>query len=297
MDILEPNRFRLLEEIKSEDDEICSSAGDLKSVPNDHEHDPTTDEEQLICSNAMLGMTYSADNDDELLTKRNLIVNYLPQTFTDCELYNMFSPFGALDSVRIMKDVKTGYSFGFGFVNFTNEEEAIVAQSAMNGFEVASKQVKCSFARPPSDDIKHTNLYITNLPRNITEEELIQIFKPFGPIIQKKLLRDKYTNLPRGVAFIRYEKRAQASTAIMKLNNCIPSGCVEPIRIRLAEDHGKQKAAYLAGFQAGMVVPRHPPQGQEPSVGGGKRKGGGKSRSRNSNNSRSKQYSRVRKRP
>lgn len=83
----------------------------------------------------------------------------------------------------------------------------------------------------------------------------------------------------------------------MKLNNCIPTGCVEPIRIRLAEDHGKQKAAYLAGFQAGMIVPRHP-QGQvSSSDGGGKRKGGGKSRSRNSNNSRSKQYSRVRQRP
>lgn len=121
---------------------------------------------------------------------------------------------------------------------------------------MATKKVKVSFARPPSDDIKYTNLYITNLPRNISEDELISIFKPFGPIIQRKLLRDKYTNLPRGVAFIRYERRAQASTAIMQLNDTIPQGCREPIRIRLAEDHGKQKAAYLAGFQAGMVVPR-----------------------------------------
>lgn len=43
---------------------------------------------------------------DGEITKRNLIVNYLPQTITDLELFNIFAPFGALESVRIMKDSK-----------------------------------------------------------------------------------------------------------------------------------------------------------------------------------------------
>lgn len=37
---------------------------------------------------------------------------------------------------------QTGYSFGFGFVNFTTDEVAIAAQRAMNGFEVATKKIK-----------------------------------------------------------------------------------------------------------------------------------------------------------
>lgn len=181
--------------------------------------------------------------------------------------------------------LQSGYSYGYGFVNFVLEEDAVTAQEEMNGFEVENKKIKVSFARPPSDDIKDTNLYITNLPRKVlfrhlkyiyiknihiqesfgitgemSEDEVVEIFRPYGSIIQKKLLRDKYTNLPRGVAFIRYEKREQAARAIIELNNYVPKNHSEPISIRLAQDHGKQRSVYLAGFQAGLVVPRSRPQ-------------------------------------
>lgn len=83
------------------------------------------------------------------------------------------------------------------------EEDGIRARCEMNGSQVENKRIKVSFARPPSDDIKDTNLYVTNLPRNMTEENLFALFAPFGEIVQKKLLVDRHTNLPRGVAFIR----------------------------------------------------------------------------------------------
>lgn len=89
-------------------------------------------------------------------------------------------------------------------MNFVNEEDGIRARSEMNGTQVENKRIKVSFARPPSDDIKDTNLYVTNLPRSMTEEDLFALFAPFGEIVQRKLLVDRYTNLPRGVAFIRY---------------------------------------------------------------------------------------------
>jgi RNA recognition motif-containing protein len=38
--------------------------------------------------------------------RNNLIVNYLPQNMTDKDLYSLFSPFGPLDSCRIMRDYK-----------------------------------------------------------------------------------------------------------------------------------------------------------------------------------------------
>lgn len=33
------------------------------------------------------------------------------------------------------------------------------------------------------------------------------------------------------------------------MNNYVPAGTWEPIRVKLAQDHGRQKAAYMAGFQ------------------------------------------------
>lgn len=52
--------------------------------------------------------------------------------------------------------------------------------------------------------MKDTNLYITNLPKDITLQQIDNLFKEFGEIVQKTLLNDKYTGMPRGVAFVRY---------------------------------------------------------------------------------------------
>lgn len=36
------------------------------------------------------------------------------------------------------------------------------------------------------------------------------------------------------------------------MNNSTPAGASAPLVVRIAEEHGKQKAAYYAGMQAGM---------------------------------------------
>ena len=65
-------------------------------------------------------------------------------------------------------NLQTGYSYGFGFVNFTRQEDATKAINQLNGLEVQNKRLKVSYARPSGDDIKDTNLYITNLPRFVS---------------------------------------------------------------------------------------------------------------------------------
>ncbi|XP_047005221.1 protein sex-lethal-like isoform X4 [Schistocerca americana] len=191
-------------------------------------------------------------------SKTNLIINYLPQTLTEKELYNMFVTIGPVESCRVMKHYKTGYSYGFGFVNYQKPEDAIRAIATLNGFQVQNKRLKVSFARPSGYDIKDTNLYVTNLPRNITEEYLDKLFGKYGTIVQKNLLKDKITGLPRGVAFVRYDRREEAQLAINNLNGVIPEDGTEPLTVKVAEEHGKQKAAYYAGWQAGFNQSRDP---------------------------------------
>ncbi|XP_046386835.1 sex-lethal homolog isoform X1 [Ischnura elegans] len=187
--------------------------------------------------------------DGEMRT--NLIINYLPQNMTEKELYSMFVTIGPLESCRVMKDYKTGYSYGFGFVNYQKPEDAARAIGTLNGLQVQNKRLKVSYARPSGEEIKETNLYVTNLPRDITEEQLELLFGKFGNIVQKNLLKDKVTSLPRGVAFVRYDRREEAQDAIRGLNGVIPENGTEPLSVKIAEEHGKQKAAYYAGWQAG----------------------------------------------
>ncbi|XP_053671205.1 protein sex-lethal-like [Anopheles nili] len=201
-------------------------------------------------TSSLTGMNFGTGSSNHAGT--NLIVNYLPQDMTEREMYAMFSAMGPIESCRLMRDLKqTGYSYGFGFVNYLKEDAAQRAIKCLNGYPVRNKRLKVSYARPQSDDIKETNLYITNLPRTITEEQLDIIFGKYGTIVQKNILRDKLTGQPRGVAFVRFNKREEAQEAISALNNVIPQGGNQPLIVRVAEDHGRAKAAlYVPSYNS-----------------------------------------------
>lgn len=72
-------------------------------------------------------------NLNKSLDKTNLIVNYIPQFATEADLAILFSPIGRVESIRVMRDFKTGYSYGFGFVKYFNEEDAAKAIDVLNG--------------------------------------------------------------------------------------------------------------------------------------------------------------------
>lgn len=46
--------------------------------------------------------------------------------------------------------------------------------------------------------------------------------------------------------------REEANEAIRCMDGIVPDGGVEKLSVRIAEEHGKQKAAYYAGWQAGF---------------------------------------------
>ena len=75
--------------------------------------------------------------------RTNLIINYLPQTMTDTELYSMFITLGPIVSAKIMRDRSSGYSFGYGFVQYESPEDAARAIEQLNGLQVANnKRIK-----------------------------------------------------------------------------------------------------------------------------------------------------------
>lgn len=73
------------------------------------------------------------NNQNKSIDRTNLIVNYIPQFATEADLAILFSPIGRLESIRVMRDFKTGYSYGFGFVKYFNEEDAAKAIDVLNG--------------------------------------------------------------------------------------------------------------------------------------------------------------------
>lgn len=74
------------------------------------------------------GQKGAAGNDEN-----TLFVAGLPADTTDCDLYKIFAPFGALKSVKAMSDPMTGMCKGIGFVNCMDNLVAQMAIATLNG--------------------------------------------------------------------------------------------------------------------------------------------------------------------
>ena len=77
----------------------------------------------------------------------NLYVKNLDDTVTDDTLRDEFSAMGTITSARVMKDMKTGISRGFGFVCYSTPEDATRAVNEMNGKIVCGKPIFVALAQ------------------------------------------------------------------------------------------------------------------------------------------------------
>ncbi len=62
------------------------------------------------------------------------------------------------------------------------------------------------------------NIYIGNLSRDASEEDLRQAFEAFGQIASINIIKDKFSGEPRGFAFIDMPNNEQAQAAIAGMN-------------------------------------------------------------------------------
>ncbi len=61
------------------------------------------------------------------------------------------------------------------------------------------------------------NIYVGNLSRDVTEEELRQLFVPFGQVASVSIIKDRYSGQSRGFAFIEMTVKAEGEAAIAGL--------------------------------------------------------------------------------
>ena len=77
-----------------------------------------------------------------------LYVGGLAYSVSESELETVFSEFGKINSVNIIKDRETGQSKGFGFVEMDNDSDAKKAISSLNRKEISGRTIMVNEARP-----------------------------------------------------------------------------------------------------------------------------------------------------
>jgi len=63
-----------------------------------------------------------------------------------------------------------------------------------------------------------TRLYVGNLPESVTAERLRGLFAEHGEVSAVKIVTDRYSDEPRGFAFVTMEAESAANVAIANLN-------------------------------------------------------------------------------
>ena len=76
-----------------------------------------------------------------------LYVGNLPFSATEDSVRELFTPHGTVEKVALVNDRDTGQPRGFGFVEM-DEEDAVSAVEALNGYTLGGRALKVNEARP-----------------------------------------------------------------------------------------------------------------------------------------------------
>jgi cold-inducible RNA-binding protein len=79
---------------------------------------------------------------------KKIFVGNLPFTMGEEELRDLFAQKGPVESVTLMRDMETGRSRGFAFVEMSNDEGARKAISELNAYSVGGRNLTVNEARP-----------------------------------------------------------------------------------------------------------------------------------------------------
>ncbi|KAG7227525.1 hypothetical protein INR49_005340 [Caranx melampygus] len=141
---------------------------------------------------------------------------------------------------KSMKPVKAAGlgSRRYGFVDFDSPAAAQKAVAALKTTGVQAQMAKQQEQDP-------TNLYISNLPLSMDEQELENMLKHYGQVISTRILRDS-NGTSRGVGFARMESTEKCDAVISHFNGKFiktPAGVPapsEPLLCKFA-DGGQKK--------------------------------------------------------
>ena len=82
----------------------------------------------------------------------NIFVGNLSQQVNEQDIEALFKAYGAVTSVKIIRDMFTGESKGFAFVEMNDKAAATKAMEELNTKELKGKKITVNEARPKTDN-------------------------------------------------------------------------------------------------------------------------------------------------
>ncbi|GLC63757.1 hypothetical protein PLESTF_000070800 [Pleodorina starrii] len=199
---------------------------DEGAEPNHQEQAPEATREQELATaederqrNQEQEQQGSGDTEDPMSQPPHgteVFISKVPREATDAQLRTFCEMAGEVYAMRVPKDRESNNNKGYCFCVFKNREAADKAMTVLEGREVKDFPGRRVNVVP---SIVKNKLYIGQMPRDITKEELEALLKAEVVGLEKiELMMDKETNQARGFGFLAFYNNAAATLALRKLS-------------------------------------------------------------------------------
>ena len=207
------------------------------------------------------------------------------------DIFPTFDAFGPLKDVAIIRDKVSGLHRGCAFVTFWNAADAERAQEALHDkytFPGGRKpaQVKpaepsgtggkadrgcvnichdflfsrCTFPGMPINPAE-TKLFIGMLSRKAGEDDVRELFAPFGEIREIHMIRSA-DGTSKCAAFLKYVNHESCMHAIERLNNTYKmEGSSRPLIVKFADNKQQKQQRHMRHIRKHEMYPMVPPNG------------------------------------
>ncbi|KAJ5766224.1 uncharacterized protein N7511_003840 [Penicillium nucicola] len=143
------------------------------------------------------------------------------------DLRTQFEKYGVVENAVLVHDSR-GLSKGFGYVNFSTIEEAANAIQQADGIDFEGRQLTIQYAntvyRAKSEDRPSMTLFIGNIPYELTDQDLQNLFDDIQGVKDIRVPVDRRTGLPRGFAHVDFHDQQSATDGKEKLARRAPYG-------------------------------------------------------------------------
>ncbi|KAJ5306799.1 hypothetical protein PENANT_c003G08153 [Penicillium antarcticum] len=159
--------------------------------------------------------------------KNTVYVGNLFFDVTAEDLRSKFEQFGVVENSVVVHDSR-GLSKGFGYVTFSATEEAANAIRGGNETIFEGRQITVQFAntvyRAQSEERPSLTLFIGNIPYELTDQDLQNLFEDIKGVDDIRVPVDRRTGLPRGFAHVDFIDQLSATDGKEKLSRRAPYG-------------------------------------------------------------------------
>ncbi|URE04621.1 31 kDa ribonucleoprotein, chloroplastic [Musa troglodytarum] len=178
-----------------------------------------------------------------------LFVGNLPYDYDSEKLAHLFEEAGVVEVAEVIYNRQTDQSRGFGFVTMSTIEEAGKAVEMFHRYEISGRLLTVNKAAPrgarverPREFESSFRIYVGNLPWQVDDGRLEQVFSEHGKVLDARVVYDRETGRSRGFGFVKMASQAEMDDAIAALDGQSLDG--RALRVNVAGERPRSAAIF-----------------------------------------------------